>query len=137
LETVVPQLAPEVLVQMHEHMLTTRLVEERTIAMWKSGHGYFWIGGPGEEAFNVPLGMLVHKGEGPLYDYLHMHYRSNGVVLAMGEDPINILRQMKNTATDPYSGGRNFAGEQCVTGTYFWTITIKDMAFSGSVYLNR
>jgi gliding motility-associated-like protein len=34
-------------------------------------------------------------------------------------------------------GGRNFAGEQCVTGTYFWTITIKDMAFSGSVYLNR
>jgi 2-oxoisovalerate dehydrogenase E1 component alpha subunit len=108
LETVVPQLAPEVLVQMHEHMLTTRLVEERTIAMWKSGHGYFWIGGPGEEAFNVPLGMLVHKGEGPLYDYLHMHYRSNGVVLAMGEDPIHILRQMKNTATDPYSGGRNF-----------------------------
>jgi 2-oxoisovalerate dehydrogenase E1 component alpha subunit len=28
----------------------------------------------------------------------------------MGEDPIGALRQMKNTATDPYSGGRNFAG---------------------------
>lgn len=33
--------------------------------------------------------------------------------------------------------GRNFAGEECVTGTYFWTITVKDMAMSGSVYLNR
>src|SRR5690606_16993461 len=30
--------------------------------------------------------------------------------LAMGEEPIGALRQMKNTATDPYSGGRNFAG---------------------------
>lgn len=34
-------------------------------------------------------------------------------------------------------GGRNFAGEECVTGTYFYTITVKDMAFSGTVYLNR
>lgn len=34
-------------------------------------------------------------------------------------------------------GGRNFAGEQCITGTYFYTITVKDMAFSGTVYLNR
>jgi len=31
-------------------------------------------------------------------------------MLAMGEDPIHALRQMKNTRTDPYSGGRNFAG---------------------------
>jgi 2-oxoisovalerate dehydrogenase E1 component alpha subunit len=28
----------------------------------------------------------------------------------MGEDPMGALRQMKNTALDPYSGGRNFAG---------------------------
>ena len=33
--------------------------------------------------------------------------------------------------------GRNFAGEPCITGTYFYTITVKDMAFSGTVYLNR
>ena len=29
-------------------------------------------------------------------------------VLAMGADPVDALRQMKNAATDPYSGGRNF-----------------------------
>ena len=78
--------------------------------MYKSGHGYFWIGGPGEEAFNVPLGLLIKKGQGPAFDYLHFHYRQSATLLAMGEEPLGSLRQMKNTATDPYSGGRNFAG---------------------------
>ncbi len=57
-------LAPELLVRMHELMLQTRLLEERLITMIRQGDGYFWIGGPGEEAFNVPLGLLVNKGEG-------------------------------------------------------------------------
>jgi 2-oxoisovalerate dehydrogenase E1 component alpha subunit len=32
----------------------------------------------------------------------------------MGADPIDSLRQMKNTASDPYSGGRNFAGHYSI-----------------------
>ncbi len=109
-----PQLDAQTLVRMHELMVRTRLLEERLITMQKQGDGFFWIGGPGEEAFNVPLGLLVHKGLGPQYDYLHLHYRSSGVLLAMGADPVDSLRQMKNTATDPYSGGRNFAGHPSV-----------------------
>ncbi len=101
-------LAPELLVRMHEIMLLSRCLEERLIRMNKQGDGFFWIGGPGEEALNVPLGMLVHKGQGPEYDYLHFHYRSGASLLAMGAEPIDTLRQMKNTATDPYSRGRNF-----------------------------
>jgi 2-oxoisovalerate dehydrogenase E1 component alpha subunit len=95
---------------MHDTMVKARCLEERLIAMYKSGHGYFWIGGPGEEAFNVPLGMLIKKGEGPAFDYLHFHYRQSATLLAMGEDPMGSIRQMKNTASDPYSGGRNFGG---------------------------
>ncbi|HEU0032008.1 MAG TPA: thiamine pyrophosphate-dependent dehydrogenase E1 component subunit alpha [Kofleriaceae bacterium] len=91
-------------------MLRTRLLEERLITMYKQGDGFFWIGGPGEEAFNVPLGLLVDKGQGLQHDYLHLHYRSSGTLLAMGADPVDSLRQMKNTVTDPYSKGRNFAG---------------------------
>jgi 2-oxoisovalerate dehydrogenase E1 component alpha subunit len=30
-------------------------------------------------------------------------------MLALGADPVDALRQMKSTASDPYSGGRNFA----------------------------
>jgi 2-oxoisovalerate dehydrogenase E1 component alpha subunit len=100
----------ELLVRMHDLMVKARVLEERLIQMYKQGHGYFWIGGPGEEAFNVSLGLLMKKGQGLDYDYLHAHYRQSGTLLAMGEEPIGALRQMKNTATDPYSGGRNFAG---------------------------
>ncbi len=95
---------------MHELMVKARALEERLIAMYKSGHGYFWIGGPGEEAFNVCLGLLMKKGQGPAFDYGHFHYRQSATLLALGEDPMGAIRQMKNTATDPYSGGRNFAG---------------------------
>lgn len=107
-------LAPELCLRMHSLMLRARVLEERLVQMYRQGDGYFWIGGPGEEAFNVPLGLLVKKGEGVDYDYLHLHYRSSATLLAMGADPIDSLRQMKNTATDPYSRGRNFAGHYSV-----------------------
>lgn len=109
-----PALASDLLIRMHDLMLKARLLEERLIRMQKQGDGYFWIGGPGEEAFNVPLGLLVHKGQGVAYDYLHLHYRSSGTLLAMGADPADALRQMKSTATDPYSGGRNFCNHYSI-----------------------
>jgi 2-oxoisovalerate dehydrogenase E1 component alpha subunit len=105
-----PELSPELSLKIYDLMLRARVLEERLITMYKQGDGYFWIGGPGEEAFNVPLGLLADKGQGPDHDYLHLHYRSSGTLLAMGADPVDSLRQMKNTATDPYSRGRNFAG---------------------------
>lgn len=106
----VGRLPAELLRKLHDLMLRARLLEERLITMYKQGDGYFWIGGPGEEAFNVPLGLLANKGCGLDHDYLHLHYRSSGTLLAMGADPVDSLRQMKNTITDPYSKGRNFAG---------------------------
>src|SRR6478609_4969794 len=104
------RMSAELSLKIYDLMLRTRLLEERLITMYKQGDGYFWIGGPGEEAFNVPLGLLADKGMGVDHDYLHLHYRSTGTLLAMGADPVDSLRQMKNTVTDPYSRGRNFAG---------------------------
>lgn len=103
-------LSAELCLQIHDLMVRTRALEERLITMYKQGEGFFWIGGPGEEAFSVPLGLLVDKGQGVDHDYLHLHYRSSGTLLAMGADPVDSIRQMRNTATDPYSKGRNFAG---------------------------
>jgi 2-oxoisovalerate dehydrogenase E1 component alpha subunit len=80
------------------------------IKMSKSGQGYFWIGGPGEEAFNACLGLQVKKGRGPACDYLHLHYRSSAVMVALGMPLIDGLRQMAARATDPHSLGRNFVG---------------------------
>ena len=106
-DTILP---PELLLRMHDIMLTGRVLEERLIRMQRQGQGAFWIGGPGEEAFNTALGLLVHKGQGLDCDYLHLHYRSSATLLAMGADPVDSLRQMASVATDPYSGGRNFVG---------------------------
>src|SRR5438094_578980 len=91
-------------------MVRTRAMEERMIKMSKSGEGYFWIGGPGEEAFNTCLGFQVKKGEGPAHDYLHLHYRNSATLVALGMPLIDGIRQMAMTATDTSSMGRNFSG---------------------------
>jgi 2-oxoisovalerate dehydrogenase E1 component alpha subunit len=96
--------------EIYRVMVRARAMEERMIKMSKSGQGYFWIGGPGEEAFNTCLGLQVKKGCGPAFDYLHLHYRNSATLIAMGMPLIHGIRQMAMTATDTHSLGRNFAG---------------------------
>ncbi|HTU17980.1 MAG TPA: thiamine pyrophosphate-dependent dehydrogenase E1 component subunit alpha [Gemmataceae bacterium] len=96
--------------EIYRLMVRSRVMEERMIKMSKSGQGYFWIGGPGEEAFNICLGLQVKKGRGPAYDYLHLHYRNSAALVAMGMPIIESIRQMAMTATDTHSMGRNFVG---------------------------
>src|SRR5919202_895263 len=104
----------ELCLTLYRIMVRTRAMEERMIKMSKSGEGYFWIGGPGEEAFNACLGLQVNKGCGPAYDYLHLHYRNSATLVAMGMPLIDGIRQMGMTATDPHSVGRNFSGHFAV-----------------------
>src|SRR5262249_14529567 len=96
--------------ELYRIMVRSRAMEERMIKMSKSGEGYFWIGGPGEEAFNACLGLQVKKGQGPAYDFLHLPYRNSATLVAMGMELIDGLRQMAMTMTDPHSAGRNFSG---------------------------
>src|SRR5438067_13310828 len=96
--------------ELHRIMVRSRIMEERMIKMSKSGEGYFWIGGPGEEAFNACLGLQVKKGQGPAYDYLNLHYRNSATLVAMGMPLLDGIRQMAMTVTDPHSRGRNFSG---------------------------
>ena len=104
------QISTEVALTVFRQMIRTRALEERCIKMSKSGEAYFWIGGPGEEALNVSLGLQILKGEGPAYDYLHLHYRNSGVLLGMGMSMLDHIRQLTMTATDRHSRGRNFVG---------------------------
>ena len=107
-------LSVELALTIFRQMVRTRALEERGIKMSKSGEAYFWIGGPGEEATNVCLGLQVLRGQGPAFDYLHLHYRNAGVMLAMGMPPIDHIRQLGMRATDPHSRGRNFVGHYCI-----------------------
>jgi 2-oxoisovalerate dehydrogenase E1 component alpha subunit len=95
--------------EVHRLMVRARAMEERMIKMSKSGEGFFWIGGPGEEAFNVCLGLQVKKGRGPDFDFLHLHYRNSATMVAMGMPLLEGVRQMAMTRTDTSSMGRNFS----------------------------
>ncbi len=115
-----PPLSKDLLLHMHSLMVKSRVLEERLIKIYKNGDAYFWIGAPGEEAFGVPLGLLVHKGQGPAYDYLHLHYRGTPTLVAMGMPMIDSIRLMMNRATDPSTGGRNFCNHYCFPQ---WNVT--------------
>ena len=106
-------LPKDLLAQMYDLMVKTRVLEERLIKIHKLGEAYFWIGGPGEEAFGVPLGLLVNKGKGVEHDWLHLHYRCTPTLIAMGMPYIDSIRLIMNRATDPSTGGRNFANHYC------------------------
>lgn len=102
------------LLQMHDHMVKSRVLEERLIKIYRAGESFFWIGGPGEEAWGVPLGMLVNKGQGPAYDYVHLHYRCSPTLVAMGLPMIDAIRLMMNRSTDRSTGGRNFSNHYAI-----------------------
>ncbi len=94
-------------------MVESRCLDERLVLLLRRGDGYFWTGGPGEEAFNSTLGSFLKTGHGPDHDFLLPHYRSSAVALMAGLKSIDFLRQMTGRATDPFSYGRNFANHFC------------------------
>jgi 2-oxoisovalerate dehydrogenase E1 component alpha subunit len=99
----------QLLLTMHQFMVKTRVLEERLIKIYRAGESFFWIGGPGEEAWGVPVGLLVNKGRGPQFDYVHLHYRCSPTLMAMGVSMVDSIRLMMNRSTDPSTGGRNFS----------------------------
>ncbi len=109
-------LSEDILLRIHDLMVKSRVLEERLIKIYKAGEAYFWIGGPGEEAFGVPLGMLARRGQGPAYDWMHLHYRCTPTLIAMGLTMIDSIRLIMNRSTDPSTGGRNFANHYCQVG---------------------
>jgi 2-oxoisovalerate dehydrogenase E1 component alpha subunit len=109
----VQKVSEDLQLKMYENMVKSRVLEERLIKIYKSGEAYFWIGGPGEEAFGVTLGMLAHKGQGSAHDWMHLHYRCTPTLIAMGMPMIDSIRLIMNKATDPSTGGRNFSNHYC------------------------
>ncbi len=98
---------------MHDLMVKSRVLEERLIKIYRAGESYFWIGGPGEEAWGVPIGLLAKVGQGLDHDFFHLHYRCTPTLIALGMPMVDSIRLMMNRATDPSTGGRNFSNHYC------------------------
>lgn len=101
-------------------MQRARTLEERLIKLYRTGDSFFWIGGPGEEAFGVPLGLLAKVGEGLDFDYFHLHYRCTPTLIALGMPMIDSVRLMLNRQTDTCTKGRNFSSHYCFPK---WNVT--------------
>lgn len=106
-------LPKELLLNFHSLMVKSRVLEERLIKIYRAGESYFWIGGPGEEAWGVPLGLLGRVGQGLAYDWWHLHYRCTPTLIAMGMPMEDSIRLMMNRRTDVCTGGRNFSNHYC------------------------
>lgn len=106
-------LSKELLLKIHRDMVKSRVLEERLIKIYRAGESYFWIGGPGEEAWGVSLGLQARKGQGLAYDFMHLHYRCTPTLISMGMPMIAAIRLMMNRTTDTSTGGRNFSGHYC------------------------
>lgn len=107
-------LEKKTLTHLHQLMVKSRVLEERLIKIYRAGESFFWIGGPGEEAWGVPLGLLGKKGQGPEFDYYHLHYRCTPTLIAMGLEMVDSVRLMMNRSTDKSTGGRNFSNHYAI-----------------------
>ena len=101
-------LSSDFLLKMYHLMIKARLIDEQLIQLFKKNEAPFWVGSPGQEALEIPLGLLVNKGQGLSHDWLHLHYRCTGTVVAMGLESEKIIEFMMNKKTEPFTGGRNF-----------------------------
>ena len=113
-QTLFKSVPESTLLEIYKLMVKSRVLEERLIQTYKQGQALFWIGGPGEEAFGVPLGMLAKKGEGIGYDWLHLHYRATPTLVAMGLPMKDAIRLAMNKATDTQTGGRQFSNHYAI-----------------------
>jgi 2-oxoisovalerate dehydrogenase E1 component subunit alpha len=95
-------LTDEQLVDMHRHMVTARLLDERMWALNRQGKVPFVVSAAGHEACQVAAAFALERGT----DYFVPYYRDLTMVLVAGLTPRDVLLGLFGRAEDPCSGGR-------------------------------
>lgn len=95
-------LTDEQLVDMHRHMVTARLLDERMWALNRQGKVPFVVSAAGHEACQVAAAYALERGT----DYFVPYYRDLTMVLVAGLTPRDVLLGLYGKAEDPCGGGR-------------------------------
>jgi 2-oxoisovalerate dehydrogenase E1 component len=82
--------------------MISRALDDREMTLQKQSRVFFQISGAGHEA--LLLGLVRHLRPG--YDWFFPYYRDRALVLGLGVEPADMLRQAVGSAADPASGGR-------------------------------
>jgi len=97
---------PSHLLEMYYFLCLARAVDERMMALQRSGKAAFMISGQGHEGAQVGTVYALDREK----DWLVPYYRSVASVLIKGMPPAEIFLIQLGKATDPSSGGRQMPG---------------------------
>lgn len=99
-------LTDETVIDMYEHMLHSRRLDERLWLLNRAGKIPFTISCQGQEAAQVGAAFALDQQK----DYILPYYRDIGVVLTFGMTTKELMLSAFAKAEDPNSGGRQMPG---------------------------
>lgn len=94
-----PRLSANALLELYRHMVTTRLLDERLVALQRQGRIGFHVGSLGEEAAILGAAYAMRKT-----DFLFPCYREFGAALMRGFPLQSFIHNMFCNALDPVRG---------------------------------
>ncbi len=103
------QLDAETLVWSYRTMLLSRLLDEKTITLYKQNKCHFQISCAGHEGIQVATAKVFRAG----HDWLYPYYRDMALVVGMGMTPEEIMMNAMNKVQDPNSHGRMMPMHYC------------------------
>ena len=103
------QLDAETLVWSYRTMLLSRLLDEKTITLYKQNKCHFQISCAGHEGIQVAAAKVFRAAQ----DWLYPYYRDMALVVGMGMTPEEIMMNAMNKAQDPNSHGRMMPMHYC------------------------
>jgi 2-oxoisovalerate dehydrogenase E1 component len=90
-------------------MLLSRLLDEKTITLYKQNKCHFQISCAGHEGIQVATAKVFRAG----HDWLYPYYRDMALVVGMGMTPEEIMMNAMNKVQDPNSHGRMMPMHYC------------------------
>ncbi len=99
-------LSPDVLRQMYEEMLLTRLLDERMLQLNRIGKAPFVISCQGQEAAQIGAAFALDKDK----DWFLPYYRDLAICIHAGMTARDIMLNLFAKPDDPNSGGRQMPG---------------------------
>jgi TPP-dependent pyruvate/acetoin dehydrogenase alpha subunit len=90
-------------------MLLSRLLDDKTITLYKQNKCHFQISCAGHEGIQVAAAKVFRAGQ----DWLYPYYRDMALVVGMGMTSEEIMMNAMNKAQDPNSHGRMMPMHYC------------------------
>ena len=107
----VPHLSDQQLLWSYSTMLLARLLDEKTITLYKQNKCHFQISCAGHEGIQVATAKIFRAG----HDWFYPYYRDMALVVGLGMSPEALMMNAMNKVNDPNSHGRMMPMHYCST----------------------